>query len=687
MRLYALIIFLSAFLLFQVQPIVARMILPWFGGTASVWTTCLLFFQIVLLLGYLYAHGVALRLPRVTQGRLHAALLLGSLLTLPILPREMLKPSGTEEPTTRILLVLLLTVGLPYFLLSTTGPLLQSWYTNTLQNDSQAKSWPYRLYAISNLGSMLALIGYPTLVEPTLTLHLQAWTWSAGYAVFALLCAAMALRPQGASVVRNGAEGTAEASEALETAVKPRLAMLLLWALLAACATSLLMSITNHLSQNVAAIPFLWVLPLSLYLLSFIVCFGGKTWEWQRAFMGLPPILLVGMAYALTFVSETPPIRQLVLLFSCGLFMGCVLCHGELARLKPHPRYLTTFYLMLSLGGALGGLFVGVFAPLFFHNFYELPISLGLLALLALFLLYREPKAHWLEPNWLLLYLLTFVYLFYLLHNTRAIDNEYRRTVRNFYGSLHVRDPWSLSDEDAVRTLTNGTIVHGAQYLNPKKKRQPITYYGPESGIGLAMKESHTRRNQRIGVIGLGTGTMAAFSRAGDVIRFYEINPQVVMIAREEFTFLSDTPAKVEIVMGDARLSMEKEPPQNYDSLVVDAFTGDAIPVHLLTKEAMALYFRHLKPDGVLIVHVSNLYLDLKPVVAQIAKELGKEARVVSSGYDSGDLSPSEWALMTARPGYFDLPMLKPYCNRMELRSDLRTWTDDYSNLFQILTR
>jgi SAM-dependent methyltransferase len=687
MRLYALTIFTSAFLLFQVQPIIAKIILPWFGGSSAVWTTCLLFFQIVLLLGYLYAHGIAQYLAARPQRRLHTLLLALSVLALPILPRAGWKPTGADDPTARVLLLLLVTVGLPYFLLSTTGPLLQAWYTQDARTGAGSRAFPYRLYAISNAGSMLALLSYPILVEPSLTLRQQAWIWSAGYLLFLLLCGTLALGSQGSIL------SAAEANQALpeqeiplKAVSRPRARLYLYWILLATCSSALLLAVTNHLSQNVAAIPFLWVLPLSLYLLSFILCFGSKTWEWRKPFLALPPLFLVVMGYAVINTFENLSVALLVPLFAGGLFVCCLLCHGELARLKPEPRYLTSYYLMIALGGALGGILVGFVAPHLLHDYYELPISLGFCAVLALFILYRDPDEPWWDSNWLSLCALTLAFLVYLFYGVRGSTHDYRLAVRNFYGVLRIQESDDPHSEDATRSLWHGTILHGTQFLSPKRRRTPITYYGPDSGIGLAMQIAQTHPHDRVGVIGLGTGTLACYGRPGDYFHYYEINPLVVKLANQEFTYLKDSPAQVDIALGDARLSLEQEPAQNFDVLAVDAFSGDAIPVHLLTREAFALYFRHLKPDGVLAVHVSNIYLDLKPVVARLAEELGKQAMLVSSDDDDdNEIDAADWVLVTGRKDYFADPLLQGKCTPISARPGFRTWTDDYSNLYQIL--
>jgi hypothetical protein len=678
MLLYALTIVVSAFLLFQVQPIIAKIILPWFGGSAAVWTVCLLFFQLVLLLGYLYAHAVVRYLKPRAQMALHLGLLAVSALVLPIYPGVWLKPAGVADPTWGILSLLALTVGLPYFLLSTTGPLLQAWYAREHRG-----AMPYRLYALSNAGSMFALLSYPVLFEPTLTTHQQAGTWSIAYGVFMALCAFTAFR------TRNYAPAE---SVAAETAVqKPALRQYAMWLLLPATASLLLLAITNHLSQNVAAIPLLWILPLSLYLLSFILCFEGSGWYRRNPYLQLLAVALGGMAYGLTRDSSgNMPIWWMLVLFGLGLFTCCMVCHGELARLKPDPKYLTHFYLMISAGGALGGIFVALLAPRIFKSFYEMPLGLVVCAVLVLFALSLDPElASWFR-GWRsvapFLGAAGTVYMaVYLGKDIREQARDSRVMVRNFYGALRVRDNGPEKDLDTVRTLTHGTINHGEEYINIAKRHLATTYYGPKTGVGIAIREKQKKGAIRVGVVGLGTGTIAAYGRLGDYYRYYEINPLVPPITKGQFWFVPDCPAKLDIAMGDARLSMEREEPENFDVLAVDAFSSDAIPVHLLTEEAMILYFRHLRPDGVLAVHISNRYLDLQPVVEGEARATGKIARVVDTDDDETvDVFSATWVLVFAPDSKFQPEELTNSAN-IESRKKVRLWTDDYSNLFRIL--
>jgi SAM-dependent methyltransferase len=680
MILYALTIVVSAFLLFQVQPIIAKIILPWFGGSAAVWTTCILFFQTVLVLGYLYAHTTVRYLKPRVQMLLHVVLLAISAVALPIYPKIRFEPAGGDDPILGILSVLAFTVGLPYFLLSTTGPLLQAWYARQYKG-----ALPYRLFALSNAGSMFALVSYPFLFEPVYTTHQQAGIWSIAYAVFLALCGITAVRAGGFVAVPETAAQAAE-----EAAVRPGPRQYWFWMSLAACASVLLLAITNYLSQNVAAIPFLWVLPLSVYLLTFILCFEGSGWYRRNPYLQLLAVALGAMAYAMAGdQSGNAPIKIMVPMFCMGLFVCCMVCHGELARMKPNPRYLTQFYVMVSVGGAVGGILVGLVAPYLFRAYWELPIGMVGCAVLVVLVLKQDPELKWFrswyQPAPLVSSILAIALTVYLGMQIREEQKNVRVLVRNFYGGLRVRDSGSASAQDTVRTLIHGTINHGEEYLVPSKRDIPITYYGGQTGVALAIRDLQKNGPIRYGVIGLGTGTMAAFGRAGDYVRFYEINPLVPRIARGQFYYVPDTKATVDIAMGDARLSLEREQPENFDLLVVDAFSSDAIPVHLLTKEAMELYFRHLKPEGILAVHISNRYLDLQPVLAGEAQATGKAGLVVDTeDDDSQDLFGATWVLIRSPAAAFSKTIFTASSDLFKARK-IRLWTDDYSNLFQIL--
>ncbi|MBC8101604.1 MAG: fused MFS/spermidine synthase [Cytophagales bacterium] len=678
--LFATTIFLSAFLLFQVQPISARFAVPWFGGSAAVWTACLLFFQIALLGGYLYAHASIRFLKPRAQAVLHVALLLISIFAFSIVPSPAMKPSGTEEPVGRILLLLASTVGLKYFLLSTTGPLLQAWYAARRPSDR----YPYRLYALSNFGSMIALLGYPTLVEPLLPLRSQAALWTGGYLLFTVLCAGVALTTPN----REGAAADERPELPLSSAPTP--GQYAYWVFLSAVASALLLGITDHISQNIAAVPLLWILPLSLYLLTFIVCFGGKDWQGGRRFLGFPMLGIAAMAYCLLDGNAHPGVWLLLGIFLGGLFFCCLLCHGELARQKPAPRYLTAFYLMLSLGGALGGSFVALVSPALFNAHYELPIALGACALVAVAALYSDRQGRGFQASLLSLSALTALILYTLTVGARGQAAGARVSLRSFYGVLQVRDyGGKAADTTAYRALTNGTILHGTQRLDPTERRTPTTYYARDSGIGRAISATRSPKvGQRVGIIGLGTGTCAAYGQPGDQHWYFDINPQVIEIARSEFSYLKDSPAQTATVLGDARLSLEKMPPLGLDVLAVDAFTSDSIPIHLLTEEAFATYFRHLRPGGVLCVHVSNRYVRLQPVVAATLRKWGTSRKAVVISSDDEDrtgATASEWVLITNSDRLLKRRDMRSAAQPLETEPGLRPWTDDYSNLFQVL--
>ena len=674
--LYAFTIFLSAFLLFQVQPIIAKMILPWFGGGAAVWTTCMLFFQLLLVCGYLYAHWTTRRLGSRTQAVVHAVLLALAAAALPIVPDAAWKPAGETDPGLRILAILAVTVGLPYFILSTTGPLVQVWYSRANRG-----AMPYRLYALSNLGSMLALLSYPFAVEPWLPTRAQALGWSGAFVVFALACGVLAWRSRGAAW-----EVTAGAVE--ESAARPTLGRYALWAALAATASVLLLAFTSHLSQNVAPIPFLWVLPLALYLLSFILTFDGRGWYRREYYLPLLAAGLVGVTATLHSDYRHSPLWVLIPVYAATLFLACMVCHGELVRLKPTPRHLTGFYLAISVGGALGGVFVGLVAPRVFFDLYELPVGLVAVAAVMAVVLASDRDAFRRVPAWRAAVLgstllagglagtLAWIYSGY------ARDTEVR--MRNFYAAMRVWD--TGAGEDAQRVLTHGSITHGKQFTMPDRRRWITTYYGETSGVGRAIQAAEAKGPVRVGVIGLGTGTLAGYGRAGDTFRLYEINPQVIDLAMKRFSYVTDTRAKVEMVLGDARLSLVREPPQGFDVLAVDAFSSDSIPVHLLTAEAFATYFRHLKPQGILAVHISNRYLDLRPVLQQAAAKFGRYARLIDE--DSDDergVYGSTWVLIANDPRAFEVTPLEGAGEPLAAERPVRLWTDDYSDLWGIL--
>jgi SAM-dependent methyltransferase len=685
MLLYALTISLSAFLLFEVQPIIAKTILPWFGGSSAVWSTCMLFFQVVLLLGYAYAHWLHSRLAARTQAMVHISVLAVSLAALPIIPNASWKSTGIGHPSLTILALLAVTVGLPYFLLSSTSPLLQAWYAR-----SHKGGMPYRLFALSNLASMTALLSYPFLVEPNLPSGMQAMIWSGGFVCFAALCGATAWRTSAQSALpeAGGIGGEEDAGQTNDG--PPTLALRFLWLGLAASASVLLLAVTTHLTQDVAAIPFLWIVPLSVYLFSFIVCFEAPRLYRRVVFVPLLIAALGFMAYRLWPEHIGMPPRLVIGLLALALFVCCMVCHGELARLKPHPRYLTGFYVTVSLGGAVGGLFVGLVAPNLFHAYYEFPIGLALCALVASMVFTRELRSVsiWRKrAGMAALALLLGGYLVFLRGIMHQMVADYRVVERNFYGQLRTEDEGDPRiDDDACRKLIHGVVNHGEQMRREQYRRMPVTYFCAQSGIGRAM---HAQEGppRRIGILGLGCGTLAAYGRAGDTLRIYEINPLVLDIARTEFTYLKDTPAKVEVALGDGRLLLELEPDQHFDMLVMDAFSGDSVPVHLITREAFRTYFRHLKPNGILAVNISNTYLNLEPVMERAANAFGKVALAYHFTADEDDAFcfSCSWALIMDGAAASAHPELQKDAKVLRPGRPFRIWTDDFSNMFSIL--
>jgi hypothetical protein len=818
MLVYAVTIFISAFLLFQVQPMIAKIILPWFGGGAAVWSTCMMFFQLALLLGYLYSHATTRYLKPKAQAILHSALLMISVLLVPILiglpGSSGWKPEDEKAPLLRILLLLGGTIGLPYMMLSTTGPLIQAWYVRAYQG-----AIPYRLFALSNFGSFLALLTFPFLVEPMLTSREQVIVWGVAFAVFAALTIFTGLRTLKFSDLRGA--GPEDSEEPL--AHIPG-SSLLLWIALAATASVLLLAVTSQLTQNVAPIPFLWVLPLSVYLLSFILCFESNRYYRREVFL---PLLGLGLAVAAALLMEMSPFAFWPIYgWSAVLFICCMVCHGELALQKPNPRQLTIFFLMVSVGGAAGGSFVAIAAPLAFKSYWELPIALVACAALATWIYWKHviPLSGTLSAGWrvsmlmalgaaylglLFLYrhesetiwqnegrFTTLVGISYMLLTTLACLREqqvfrhlkldwiamgfglvcivllvkdlgmragfflppkvedaagelgfgfiaalaamaalsglltitgpdsglnarrlggifilltavlgghlleyqvagmtrfaegggYRLVTRNFYGVLKVRDELQSEDTTASRILVHGMVNHGSQLLDPARRREITSYYNPSSGFGRMMIIEQRKPNLKVGITGLGAGVTAGFCRAGDTFRFYELNPLVLNIAQTWFTFLADCPGDKLVYLGDGRLNLERQPSQQFDVLAMDAFSSDSVPVHLLTREAFALYSKHLKPDGVLAVNTSNRYLNLTPVVTANAQAMGMTVILVDDEGEGKDYyAATTWMLCSRNGAFFEDPLFhNKDTERPVINPKVRPWTDDYSNLFQI---
>ena len=709
MFLYAATILVSSFLLFLVQPIIAKQILPWFGGSAAVWTTCLVFFQLALLAGYAYS-DFSSRLRPKTQTSLHIALLLASLVSLPIVAATGWKPSGTEDPLWRILGLLIATIGLPYFMLSTTGPLVQSWFAREHTDPLVAKR-VYRFFALSNFGSILGLLAYPFAIETWVSTRVQALGWSSAYGLFVVLCAASAWRARrNAQVAHPLAPSAPSASANADTAASldeappsasldesppsaslddspPSAGDYALWLSLAALASLLLLAVSNHISQNVASIPFLWVLPLTLYLLTFVLCFegrGGRGWYVRTVWLGPTLVVLGLMAWGLTAERGVLHIDSAVPLYCGGLFLACMFCHGELAHAKPAPRYLTRFYLMLAIGGAVGGMFVGLAAPKLFNIYWELPLGLTACALLALVVtrkLFAAPLTAF-APLAALAAVGACGY--YAWTFDQFMKEDTILASRNFYGALRVKQSLPDSDPNAQRRLMHGVIMHGEQYIQPDHRDIITSYYGDSSGVGMALQRIHPVE-QRVGIIGLGAGTLAAYGQSGDYFRLYEINPQVIDIATRYFYYLGESQAKVETALGDARLVLEREAPQKFDLLAVDAFSSDAIPVHLITREALAVYLKHIKPDGAVAFHVTNRYLQLAPVVKLLADEVGMESVLITDEPDDPYLSRTDWVIVTRNRDFINDEEVVKKRVKIEPIRGLTPWSDDFNNLFRIL--
>jgi hypothetical protein len=660
---YAATIFLSSFLLFLVQPVIAKQILPWFGGSAGVWTTCMVFFQSLLLAGYGYA-DLAMRLGARRQAMLHAALLAVSLLFLPILASSGWKPQGDEEPIGRILLLLLATIGLPYFLLSSTTPLLQAWYWRRFQS-----AVPYRLFALSNLASLLALLGFPLLLEPNFDLPALGWTWSVLYAGFVVLCGIVAFM---------SGNGSSQIAQEKVTSEKPTINIQLLWLVLAAMGSVMLLAVTNHITQNIASVPFLWVLPLALYLVTFILAFDHPRWYLRPLFLGALALLLPLMAW---FVPSLE-LKVAAPVYLLGMFVACMVCHGELSRLRPDPAHLTRFYLMISVGGAAGAVLVAIVAPLALSGYFELGIALVVLA--AIFTVRMKGAFVWLGA------LVTAATTFFVLRGANDYTDGVRVMERDFYGVVRTVD---FSSPVAYRSMYHGGIMHGGQLLGDSFRNTPADYFNPGSGYGRtfrALREIAPKKPLQVGVIGLGAGVIGAWMRTGDSLVFYEISPRVVDIAKREFTYLQDTAARTELVMGDGRLSLEREAPRGYDVLGIDAFSGDSIPMHLVTREAMAIYVKHIKPDGVIVFQATNRFIDLLPVVKGLAAEHGMQAVNISDS-PSADSGPEYWysstdqIIVTRNLKLLEHPLIDDVAEPIEERADVPVFTDSHHNLLRIL--
>jgi len=672
--LYGVAIFVGAFLLFAVEPMAAKQLLPALGGSSAVWITCLAFFQIALLLGYLYAHWLGRQSPR-RAGVLHISLLVLAIAALALVAQPDLS-HASGHPLTAIFRALALTIGLPFLLLASTSPLLQLWFAR-----QEHGGVPWKLFALSNAGSLLALLCYPTVIEPHLSLSTQRNLWICGFALYAVVCAVIAWQ---VSIAPESKPAELEYG-----GQRPRSSLRdkLLWFLLPAVAAMQLCAVTSHLSQNIAAIPLLWVLPLGVYLLTFIVAFEAPRF-WRRWLaVRLLVVLLAALGYMLSKTDVSLPIQIGIGFFLAELFFACLFCHAETYALRPaQASDATLFYLLIAAGGATGTIFIGIGCPLLFDANYDVALAFLATAAVALAVTWRDGWAQRLLWSVGTALLLALAIMLHIVYARGTLVEE-----RNFYGALRVRESHVPPQAETTRTLLHGTIEHGTQWFAPLYRRNPTTYYATDSGVGLALRfccddQALKSGPRNIGVVGLGAGTLAAYGKPGDRMRFYEINPAVLPIAQHLFTYLRESGAEISFAEGDARISLTREAPQNFDVLVIDAFSGDAIPIHLLTTQAMAVYQRQLAPGGILAFHVSNQYLDLTPEIGALAAAAGVEARVV-------DTPPQEargeyratWVLVTSRAAFLAQPQVAAMDRKIQLRPDVTAWTDGYSSLLPIV--
>ena len=698
MILYVVSIFVSAFLVFQIQPMISRYILPFFGGTPAVWSTVQLFFQIFLTGGYAYAFWLSRRISTKKQAWVHISILaislalmiaLGFLWSSPVTPGGSWKSVNVGSPIPDIFKLLLAAVGLPFFILSTNSPLMQAWFAR-----SQPGRSPYWLYALSNLGSLLGLLAYPFVIEPNLTLKIQGWMWTGGYVLFALLAGYAAFQSARTAAL------VPEASGEVETAPvngKPTRRAQVLWILFSALGTTLLLAVTSQITQEVAAIPLLWVLPLSIYLLAFILVYSGNPWYNRKLFASLTMLSGIGFLWAWANIEANFIAR--IAAFCFFLFTSLMICTGEAYQLRPAASRLTRFYLITSIGGALGGIFVSLVAPVIFKSYWELLIGFGMALALALVVLVTRrstPPDRQVRFSFnvmvTIMVLLVGAFSLYGKLGGQIYGDVFQ--TRNFFGVVRVKEVHPDDPESHAYVVSHGLTIHGSQFISPSLRDIPTTYYAAQSGFGLAMlNHPNYGHGMRVGILGLGIGTMAAYGRAGDEYRLYEINPVMVDLALGEggyFSFLADSSADTTVILGDARLSLENELAEhgsnNFDLLALDVFSSDSIPVHLLTKEAFGIYLQHLAPDGILAANISTRYLDLVPVTWQLAQYYHLNMVVISTKAEGEIVYPSLWVLMSRTPAELEVPVIAERASSLQgYSTKIPLWTDDYSNLFRIL--
>lgn len=659
----------------------------------------MLFFQTMLLAGYAYA-AILVKVNRpLQQAVVHFSILVISLFFLPIDPSDVWKPIDGDYPTARILFMLMVCIGLPYFLLAATSTLIQTWIASVRPGKS-----PYRLYTLSNIGSLGALLSYPLCVEPTLNTQQQGWVWSAGFVLLVVgLCALVFqlwyLNSSGEIIDQECTTQPPGKEHFHEPSWQDRVT----WFLLPALGSAMLLSVTNYLCQDVAVIPFLWVAPLSIYLISFIICFDGDSWYRPRWFSFGTVVSIIGVIFLSTmeFIqryngnklahSAQQDIRLVVGIYLSMFFFICMLCHGETVKRKPSLHRLSEFYLTMAGGGALGAIVVTIICPILFSTYLEFNIGIGLSLLLAFGIFiqnaYGPLPASYSRRMQLFLFGLTLSVLIIAFGQWWVSDQSNAHPqVRNFYGTLSVREFSADEPEHHGVALFHGTTMHGFQFKSPTQHNQPTAYFTEDSGVGMAFAAMRPRGSLKIGVVGLGIGTLAAYGKPGDSIRFYEINPLVVKLAQQSFTFLQNSAATIEIVPGDARLSLEREASLGFDLLILDAFSSDAVPVHLLTDEAVELYLKHVKSSGLIAFQVTNRHLDLISVVARHAQKRRYHSALIRQDQSVySEKTPSVWFLMTQESNILSGTQIGDAKSTISIETTAPVWTDNHHNLFQIL--
>jgi hypothetical protein len=688
MILFATSIFLSAFLLFQIQPMIGKFILPWFGGTPAVWTTVMLFFQVLLTGGYGYAYGLINRGKGSRQSVVHIVLTalaillmvgLGFLWASPITPPASMKPVDVTSPILDIFQLLVISVGLPYFILASNGPIMQAWFSRIFPERSYA-----RLYSLSNLGSLLGLLAYPVFIEPNLSLINHGWIWSAGFVIFGVLTIRISYQ------VGKITQPASMESHDAPSGRRPSYALLSLWIVLSGAASLLLLSVTSQISQEVAVIPFLWILPLTLYLLSFIITFSGERGYNRKFYLTLFAASVVLLLFVLLNI-ETMHIYLQIVAYCLLMFSACMLCHGELYLLRPSARYLTTFYFMVSVGGAVGGIFASLVAPLIFNGYWEFVVSIALAV--ALWLTILRPARLENHATWTRF--MISVFLLATLSFT-VLDDYFGMlfSERNFFGIVRVNKVIPEGATEFAYEMTHGITIHGTQFIDPGLRILPTTYFVNGSGVNLALL-NHPRagKGMKVGVLGLGVGTLAVYGQPDDEYRMYEINSNVIDLAEGlggYFSYLRDSKAEITTVLGDARISLESElaagGSRNFDVLVLDVFSSDSVPMHLLTKEAFDLYLKHLAPDGIIAANITNRHVDLQPVFWKLAQYYDLSIVMINHAGSPNGGRASDWLLLARDPVLLEIPAIQTHAVDLSRYStDIQLWTDDYSNLFQIL--